>query len=183
MLKFLFHASLVLLLAACSKEVSEECCESDPNLLDLPYSTEHWMQEILLRHPQTDVTLFDICYPRSHDAGMYVVQNCTIGASACNVQTQGQDMKAQLLDGIRSFDIRPLYKNNVFFTRHSQGCDGLGCYGVRVDIMLNQLKEFLDTHAELVGFHILKVLSICKTAGFIDKTGAEYSLCLVRGCV
>jgi hypothetical protein len=124
--------------------------------------TADWMQKTLYDHPDRDISLYDICIPRSHDAGMYILQNCTIGANACNVQTQDQDMRAQLMDGIRNFDIRPLYKNTVFFTRHSQGCDGPGCYGVRVDVMLQQLRDFLEDHDELV---ILEFGFWCYTDG------------------
>jgi hypothetical protein len=137
-----------LLLVSCSADDIAEMAEEEA--VPLFHPTADWMQQLLYDHPDESISLRDICLPRSHDAGMYVLQNCTIGANACNVQTQDRDMRTQLMDGIRMFDIRPLYKNNGFFTRHSRGCDGLGCYGARVETMLQQLREFLDEHNELV---------------------------------
>ena len=112
--------------------------------------TADWMQKLITDYPGSNVCLRELSIPRSHDAGTYLLQNCTIGANACNTQTQYQNTTNQLLDGIRNFDVRPRLLNNVYFTHHMTSCNELGCNGDRVDNLLTQLKTFLDEHSELV---------------------------------
>lgn len=109
-----------------------------------------WMRQLLYETPGNDLTLRHLCLPGSHDAGTYILQNCSVGANACNTQTQHRDTRRQLEDGIRVFDIRPVLLNNVYFTQHTTGCGGLGCKGDGIANMLNQVRDFLDGHAELV---------------------------------
>jgi len=145
----------LILVYACSddtttfspEEEEEEVVDTIPDF----DATADWMRKLLYENPDKEISLKDICIPRSHDAGTYILQNCSIGANECNTQTQHLNTKRQLEEGIRSFDIRPVLLNNVFFTQHTTGCeDGLGCKGDRIENMLNQMKDFLDEHAELV---------------------------------
>ena len=149
-MRYLFHFLLIgfFFTLSCTSDYTVMMEEEEVTPTFDP--TADWMQKLLFDFPEANISLYDICVPRSHDAGTYYLQNCTIGANECNTQTQYQDMTNQLLDGIRNFDVRPFFQNNVYFTHHSQNCGQLGCYGDRVENILSQLKEFLDEHAELV---------------------------------
>lgn len=98
------------------------------------------------------VTLRNISMPRAHDAGMYELTSCTVGANACNTKTQDLSMKLMLEAGVRAYDIRPVLDNGVYYTEHTTDCGGLGCKGDLISNILQQTKDFLDTHSELVIF-------------------------------
>lgn len=129
---------------------TEEEEEEEEDVIPEFHPTADWMQSLIYEFPEREIRLLDICLPRSHDGGTYILQNCSAGANACNTQTQHQDTYNQLMDGVRNFDVRPVLRNNVYFTQHRTACDGLGCFGDRVENMLEQLKRFLDEHNELV---------------------------------
>lgn len=140
---------IILTIASCKKEESKKTQKSE---------TADWMSILVNAHPEA--SLSDIAMPGSHDAAMYIVQDCSFGANACNTQTQYLDMRAQLEAGIRIFDIRPIYYKNKYYTQHATDCDGLGCKGDRLDLMLDALRSFLDNHAEVVFFsmtHFCKI--------------------------
>ncbi|MEZ5023857.1 MAG: hypothetical protein R2728_11465 [Chitinophagales bacterium] len=111
-----------------------------------------WMQGLLRDHPEKEITLKDISLPRAHDAGTYLFKFCTGGANACNTRTQDLNMTQMLEAGVRGFDIRPVFANDKYFTQHVTECGGLGCRGDWISSMLEQTKEFLDNHSELVIF-------------------------------
>lgn len=134
---------------SCKKEEASKTPKSE---------TADWMSTLISVHP--DAALSDIAMPGSHDAAMYIVQDCSFGANACNTQTQYLDMRAQLEAGARIFDIRPIFYKNKYYTQHATDCDGLGCKGDRLDLMLDELRSFLDNHAEVVFFsmgHFCKI--------------------------
>lgn len=137
-------------------------CKKENSLLEKidAYDTSHtinWMQDILEVYP--NATLKDLSIPRAHDAGVYEVNNCLLG-NACNVQTQYLDMKGMLESGIRVFDVRPVLRNGVFWTYHATACNGAGCDGDNFENFLQQTKDYLDNHNELV---IFEITQLCNT--------------------
>ena len=114
------------------------------------YDYSRWMEQTL----KFSKSLKEISIPGSHDAGMYISINCSVGAASCNTQTQNQPMLGQLQAGMRYFDLRPVWTTGVLYTGHfskvavlgTEGCDG----GTLVDIF-NDVKAFLsDGRKELV---------------------------------
>ncbi len=83
-------------LAICFATISFfiSSCVLNPNPDVMPYDgdTADWMQDMLSSRTGQSITLKDICIPRSHDAGMYILRNCTVGANACNTQTQHKEL-------------------------------------------------------------------------------------------
>jgi len=67
-----------------------------------------------------DKKLTELSIPGSHDAGMYKVHSCSLGARSCNAQTQHLDIAGQLHCGSRYFDFRPVFikSTNVFYIGH-----------------------------------------------------------------
>lgn len=107
------------------------------------------MQDLLETYP--NATLKDICIPRAHDAGIYELNYCLLG-NGCNTQTQYLDMKSMLESGVRLFDVRPVLRDGILWTYHATGCGGLGCDGASLESFLQQTKDYLDNHKELVLF-------------------------------
>lgn len=87
----------ICFITACQKEKT-----NDDNA-----ATANWMSNLLKEHPDKTIAFKDIAIPGSHDAAMYVLEDC-VGGNACNTQTQYLHMKAQLEQGLRLFDIRPI---------------------------------------------------------------------------
>ncbi len=159
MLKNTLQSSFIFTLFLLSVLTS---CKKDNQLLEKVaiYNTSHtinWMQDILVLHP--NARLKDISIPGAHDAGVYQLNNCLLG-NACNVQTQYLDMKNMLESGVRIFDVRPVYKDGVFWTYHASGCNGIGCDGDNMENFLQQTKDYLDNHNELI---IFEVSNFCNT--------------------
>ncbi len=125
-----------------------------------------WMTQFMIDHAE-QVTLKNMSLPGAHDAGIYTLSSCTLGANSCSTQTQDIDMKSMLEAGVRYYDIRPtLNDTGEYFTEHSTECEGLGCQGDALNNILTQTKEFLDNHSELVVF---VMTHFCKTS--YDDTG------------
>lgn len=134
-------------------------CKDDKGETDIGTGTEtidrnldiyaDWMTSAIVEKGD-NVTLKNISIPRAHDAGTYVLTDCSIGGNACNTQTQDLDMTAMLKAGIRMYDIRPAWVNGDYYTQHVTECGGLGCQGDLISNMLEQTKNFLDNHSELV---------------------------------
>ncbi len=118
-----------------------------------------WMTSLIVENGNA-VTLRNLSIPAAHDAGMYTLSSCSLGANACSTQTQDQDMTAMLNAGVRIFDIRPTFKNGGYYTEHVTECNGLGCQGDLFDNTLEQTRTFLDSHSELV---IYIVTHFCDT--------------------
>lgn len=119
------------------------------------------MSDMLHSHPVADIALVNICLPGSHDAGMYLTQHCTPFANTGNTQTQYLPMKQQLEAGLRIYDLRPWLYHGEFYAHHSTKCDGLGCKGDKFINILHAVRDFLDTHHELV---ILDLTHFCHTS-------------------
>ena len=131
--------TVAALLTNCNKETA-----IDPNA-----ETANWMNNLLKENPTKVIAISDIAIPSSHDAAIYLLQDCTL-ANECNTQTQYLNMKEQLEAGLRMFDIRPILFKGKYYTQHATDCDGFGCKGDIMDNVLSQTRNFLDTHAELV---------------------------------
>lgn len=130
---------VISFLAACQKEKVD----------DSNAATSNWMSNLLKANSGKVISISDIAIPSSHDAAIYLLQDCTLG-NECNTQTQYLNMKDQLEAGLRMFDIRPILFKGKYYTQHATDCDGFGCKGDIMDNVLSQTKDFLDTHAELV---------------------------------
>ena len=122
----------------------------------------HWMSDIVTQYPERELTLGDICWPRSHDTGTYSETMCrTRFSSACNTQTQHLTMAGQLAAGARAFDVRPELFEGQYVTHHTTTCGGLGCLGTPLTELLGDLRAFLDANPELV---FLELGAFCGTS-------------------
>lgn len=139
---------------SCSKE-SGDIINKGPDTSQ----TEHWMQDLIAQYPNQEFTLKDICLPQAHDAGTYVLNNCTAG-NECNTATQDQSMANMLKMGIRVFDVRSSLIQGVYWTYHRTNCGGLGCEGVDLRSFLEETRDYLATHNELL---IFQVSHFCNT--------------------
>lgn len=121
------------------------------------YNTSKWMEQFL--HTDTSsLTLKDIVFPGSHDAGMSVLtatggqQKGTI--NACNTLTQLISIEEQLQQGIRMFDLRVGAYNKLLYTKHAASdCmeDAIGGgYGERLKTVAVGLKKFLEDNKKEV---------------------------------
>lgn len=147
---------ILLILAMCFTACKKDSDELDANDTSL---TAHWMQNLLIKHVDKKVTLKDICLPRAHDAGVYVLNNCTAG-NACNTKTQDQSMYNMLKAGVRVFDVRPTIIDGEYWTYHRTNCGGLGCEGETMQVFLQDTKRYIDEHNELV---IFEMNNLCNT--------------------
>lgn len=120
-----------------------------------------WMSDIQARYSSRSLTLSDICWPRSHDAGTYTASFCrTRFSNACNTQTQALTMAEQLEAGVRAFDVRPELMDGAYFTHHTTTCGGFGCLGVPLTELFGDLRAFLDAHQEVV---LIELGAFCST--------------------
>lgn len=139
---------------SCSKETND-LVNKGPDTSQ----TENWMQDLIAKYPDDEITLKDICMPRAHDAGIYVLNNCNAG-NECNTLTQDQSMANMLKMGIRVFDVRPSLINGEYWTYHRTNCGGFGCEGVELRTFLEETANYLQTHNELV---IFQMNNLCNT--------------------
>ncbi len=160
-LQYCFTVSLAVCLLGCDAddETNNQNTEQEP--LEITDNAS-WMSAVIAYYAEQNITLTDICFPRAHDAGNYLETSCTIGANACNTRTQEIDIENMLLAGVREFDMRPhlFAEDNIFYTHHYTSCGGLGCNGDSFENMLQAIKSFLDTHAEIV---IIDINHYCET--------------------
>jgi len=154
---------LTIFLANCKKED----LKTTPALYNTDH-TENWMQDLIAEFPNSNFSFKDISIPRAHDAGMYEANNC-FGGNECNTVTQERDMLSMLESGVRMFDVRPILKEDVYWTYHATGCNQFGCEGDLLIDLLEQTNTFLENHNELV---ILELSHFCNTsasdAGLLD---------------
>ncbi|HVZ37761.1 MAG TPA: hypothetical protein VHI13_00645 [Candidatus Kapabacteria bacterium] len=112
-----------------------------------------------------DHSLKEICIPGAHDAAMYVSQNCSTGADACNTQTQYKTMLGMLEAGVRYFDMRPVIDtNNTMYCGHFSDVPVIGISGCDGDLLQNMLdgvKEFMQAGA--------RELVILKFSHYLDR--------------
>jgi len=137
-------------------------CNKEENKSTSKNISADWMSILLDKYPTANINMLSVCMPGAHDAGMYVVQECSFGANSCNTQTQYLDMGEMLAAGIRIFDVRPIFFKNKYYTQHATDCNGLGCKGDLMDNILDDTKAFLDDHAEVV---ILSLGHFCNMNG------------------
>lgn len=98
-----------------------------------------WMQDNLAL--LGDKSLKQLMLPASHDAGMYLSGFLDKDFG----KTQTLDLYDQLSNGIRYFDLRPLYKNNELYIYHGS------ITGPKLSDVLDQIKKFMEEgHHELV---------------------------------
>ena len=95
-----------------------------------PGVSEHWYIESLVPDASTSSwmtrnwelignrSLDRICLPGSHDSGTFNEKMETMFASERNTRTQLFDIRLQLMQGIRVFDLRPAYYDGQFYTAH-----------------------------------------------------------------
>lgn len=150
----LLFASICLFMFACKKDTPLD----KKDIYDTSL-TENWMQDLQAKYPNKEITLKNICLPQAHDAGVYELNNC-FGGNDCNTKTQYLSMAMMLHSGIRVFDLRPALIDGVYWTFHRTNCGGLGCEGVLLRTFLEETKNFLDQHNELV---IFEITHLCNT--------------------
>lgn len=101
---------------------------------DLPVPPSEWMTWMMHADAHfASRTLKTITVPGTHDAGMYEETGYAVFA-----QTQDQDVFQQLAGGVRYFDLRPSYRDNVFYIVHG------GIIGPTLDVVLDDVKRFMD---------------------------------------
>jgi hypothetical protein len=93
--------------------------------------------------------LSQICLPGSHDSGTFKVTHETKYGSARNTKTQFFNMEAQLMQGIRFFDLRPALYENDFYTAHYSHIDAVklgyqGAIGVALAEAFEQIHSFVN---------------------------------------
>ncbi|WP_194867118.1 hypothetical protein [Pseudoalteromonas sp. PPB1] len=101
--------------------------------------------------------LVDICITGSHDSGMSLIQDGTVGSNQCNTQTQTYNVGQQLALGARYFDIRPIIGSGDYYTGHYSkisiplyGDSMQGSRGQSIENIVNEINAFTEQHAELV---------------------------------
>ncbi len=150
------------------------------------YDPASWIEDVFFPD-KMHYTLKDIVIPGSHDAGMSVLtatggqQKGTI--NECNTLTQIQNIKTQLNEGIRMFDLRIGDFNKELYTKHSSSdcmADAVGGgYGEKFEDVLNGMKDFLQTNKK--EFVLLTFSHFCEkeasmkrvAAYMIDKLGKD----------
>lgn len=149
-----FFLALILALG-CNKDEIKDLDKSGDTT-----QTIDWMQDLIAKYPNKEITLKDIALPRAHDAGVYELNNC-LGGNTCNTLTQDQNMKGMLESGIRVFDLRPRLFQGEYWTFHRVNCGGLGCEGAKLQSFLAETKEYLAAHNELI---IFEITHLCNTS-------------------
>lgn len=129
--------------------------------------------------------LFDICMPGSHDSGMSVCQNATLGASAHNTVTQTCDITGQLELGARYFDLRPTISGGGFYTGHYGHVSKVGVEvdvggnGQKLDEIVEQINVFTRSHRELIILNISHSLNTDVGQGvYRSFSDEEWKKCL-----
>jgi hypothetical protein len=142
------------------------------------YDPASWIEDVF--YPEKmNYTLKDIVIPGSHDAGMSVLtatggqQKGTI--NECNTLTQTQNIKTQLDQGLRMFDIRIGEFNKELYTKHSSSdCMSEavgGGYGEKFDDVLSGMKQFLQTNNK--EFVLLTLSHFCEKEASAQRVADE----------
>jgi len=114
-------------------------------------SPKHWMSNNMALLGSKKLS--GICMPGAHDAGMYISQVGTFGATPENTITQVNDIYGMLCLGVRYFDIRPIIGGGEFYTGHYSKVSGLGHQGARGDSIasiVEQINRFSAEANELI---------------------------------
>lgn len=120
-----------------------------PFITNTPSSS--WMQANL--GVLGDRTLRELCMPGSHDSGMSALNGGTLGAFACNTQTQTTGILGQLQAGARYFDVRPVITGGQFATGHYSFIENTswqGGNGQSIASIIDDVNTFTANNAELV---------------------------------
>lgn len=101
-----------------------------------------WMQATL----QTigNKSLREICRPGSHDSGASEITRSYL-AIKHNVLTQSGNVYQQLMSGARSFDIRPVVRNNKWYTAHISVMSksiAFGAFGRTIKDIVSDINQF-----------------------------------------
>lgn len=114
-----------------------------------------WMSEF---SDSDDLTLCDITFPASHDAGLSEAPDCyhaisTVGATVMNGRPdticQEHDIAGQLMAGSRAFDVRIAMRGGEARTIHAEGGPigkSGGGYGQLASTIMQQVDAFLAAH-------------------------------------
>lgn len=142
------------------------------------YDPASWIEDVFYPD-KMHYTLKDIVIPGSHDAGMSVLtatggqQKGTI--NECNTLTQTQNIKTQLDQGLRMFDIRIGEFNKELYTKHSSSdCMSEavgGGYGEKFDDVLSGMKQFLQTNNK--EFVLLTLSHFCEKEASAQRVADE----------
>lgn len=142
------------------------------------YDPASWIEDVFYPS-KMHYTLKDIVIPGSHDAGMSVLtatggqQKGTI--NECNTLTQTQNIKTQLNEGLRMFDIRIGEFNKELYTKHSSSdcmAEAVGGgYGEKFDDVLSGLKQFLNTNKK--EFVLLTLSHFCEKEASAQRVADE----------
>lgn len=108
-------------------------------------------------------TLFGITLPGAHDAGMGKVDSCSFYANEATTRTQNTTVGRMLNDGIRYFDMRPMFVNPAFWSDpemrlghyswvgtnvnlgiHKFTLRNEGCAGYTVRYALENVRDFMQ---------------------------------------
>lgn len=108
-------------------------------------------------------SLQQLIFPGAHDAGMYKVQhdcqNMIDSIGPAQTQTQQYDFKGMLERGIRYFDVRPVWWQSTLYTGHFSDIIGIataGCCGAKMDDILSDVADFIETYKDAQEVIILK---------------------------
>lgn len=141
--------------------VAEFCSPDAINSIE----TERWMGDLY-----DELKLCEIMMPGSHDAGMSVLQHCTLPLVLDNyTRTQSLSVEGQLYAGARYFDIRIDYDHGELVTYHREG--KWGCNGQSLRSILEQMKSFLTFYP--TEFLILKFSHIRSFNDSINDNNAH----------
>lgn len=142
------------------------------------YDPASWIEDVFFPS-KMHYTLKDIVIPGSHDAGMSVLtatggqQKGTI--NECNTLTQSQNIKTQLNEGLRMFDIRIGEFNKELYTKHSSSdcmADAVGGgYGENFADVLDGIKQFLNTNKK--EFVLLTLSHFCEKEASAKRVADE----------
>lgn len=126
-----------------------------------------------------DTPLIDLCITGSHDSGMSTVNGKTFGiTNGDNVKTQKKNVKNQLLEGARYFDIRPAIHSGQFYTGHYSNAGEqlgfMGANGESLKAIIDGVNEYTATHPELVILHLTHDLNTDHGKKYARFTSEEW---------
>jgi len=155
---------------------------------DQPRDSEHWSIESLVPNASIsswmtenwkligDQPLDRVCLPGSHDSGTFNEEKETTFGSERNTRTQLFDIRLQLLQGVRVFDLRPAYYKGRFYTAHYSEVPVVGAQGaigVSLAAAFDQIAAFV---AEEENSRELIILTFSNFSTWDYSTGQKPSV-------
>ncbi|WP_459677481.1 PI-PLC domain-containing protein [Acidisoma sp. 7E03] len=123
-------------------------------------------------------TLREICMPGSHDAGMSKLVDGTAYAVPQTTQNQTLDIYAQLVKGVRYFDIRPIIGGGNFHTGHYSLVPKIdswqGARGQSIQEVIENLNRFTKDNKELVILSLSHAYNTDVGRDYTDFTQGEW---------